>query len=71
MNETPLKFFLDMKELEVALNLSRSSIYREHRAGRLPLRKLAGKTVATVEDARAYASAAPLAPIRNAADRAA
>lgn len=53
---TPTEGRLALRPLEAAvmLGISRATLYREMQAGRLPKRKLGGRTLIATEDARAW-----------------
>ena len=60
------KLFYNISETTRLLSLSRTQLYREARAGRLRLSKLAGRTLISAADLRAYADAARPAEPRSA-----
>jgi predicted DNA-binding transcriptional regulator AlpA len=50
-----------VREFCDAVGIGKSKFYEEVRAGRIRLRKLGGRSVVAVDDARAYIENAPLA----------
>jgi len=66
----PPKLLLDVEETSAAIGASRSTVYELIGAGALDARKLASKTVVTVESVEKFVASLPKAPIRPQGKRA-